>query len=51
MDMQYECDNAFPNPNGLPVALRLTPVTHSALFLSSLEITLFDRGWTGSALE
>src|SRR6218665_2918236 len=27
---------------GLPVALRLTPVAHSALFLS-----LFDRGWAG----
>ena len=37
--------------NGLPVALRLTPVAHSALFLSGLKTTLFeiDRGWTGSA--
>src|SRR6218665_3609108 len=30
--------------NGLPAALRLTPVVHSALFLSSLKTTLFDRG-------
>jgi len=30
--------------NGFPVALRLTPVTHSALFLSGLKTTLFDRG-------
>src|SRR6218665_3834163 len=37
--------------NGLPVALRLTPVAHSALFLSSLKTTLFDRGWSGSAPE
>src|SRR6218665_801843 len=37
--------------NGLPVALRLTPVAHSALFLSSLKTTLFDRGWAGSAGE
>src|SRR6218665_1391966 len=37
--------------NGLPVALRLTPAAHSALFLSSLKTTLFDRGWTGSAPE
>jgi len=37
--------------NGLPVALRLTPVTHSALFLSSLKTTLFDRRWAGSASE
>src|SRR6218665_2991070 len=37
--------------NGLPVALRLTPVTHSALFLSGLKTTLFDRGWAGSAPE
>src|SRR6218665_1962600 len=37
--------------NGLPVALRLTPVAHSALFLSSLKTTLFDRGWAGSAPE
>ena len=37
--------------NGLPVALRLMPVTHSALFLSSLKTTLFDRGWAGSASE
>ena len=29
--------------NGLPVALRLTPVAHSALFLSGLKTTLFDR--------
>ena len=35
--------------NGLPVALHLTPVAHSALFLSSLKTTLFDRGWAGSA--
>jgi len=35
--------------NGLPVALRLTSVTHSALFLSSLKTTLSDRGWAGSA--
>jgi len=37
--------------NGLPVALRLTSVTHSALFLSSLKTTLFDRGWVGSTPE
>src|SRR6218665_2043162 len=37
--------------NGLPVALRLMPVAHSALFLSSLKTTLFDRGWAGSAPE
>src|SRR6218665_2306574 len=37
--------------NGVPVALRLTPVAHSALFLSSLKTTLFDRGWAGSAPE
>ena len=37
--------------NGLPVALRLTSVAHSALFLSSLKTTLFDRGWAGSAPE
>src|SRR6218665_2509234 len=30
--------------NGLPIALRLTPVAHSALFLSSFKNTLFDRG-------
>src|SRR6218665_245308 len=30
--------------NGLRVALRLTPVGHSALFLSGLKTTLFDRG-------
>jgi len=33
--------------NGLPVALCLMPVAHSALFLSSLKTTLFDRGWAG----
>src|SRR6218665_2263784 len=37
--------------DGLPVALRLTPLAHSALFLSSLKTTLFDRGWAGSAPE
>src|SRR6218665_1956193 len=37
--------------NGLPVALRLTPVAHLALFLCSLKTTLFDRGWAGSAPE
>src|SRR6218665_205164 len=37
--------------NGLPVALRLTPEAHSALFLSGLRTTLFDRGWAGSAPE
>jgi len=37
--------------NGLPVALRLTPVAHSALFLSGLKTTLFDRGWAGSVPE
>src|SRR6218665_2796168 len=37
--------------NGLPVALRLPPVAHSALFLYSLKTTLFDRGWAGSAPE
>src|SRR6218665_3513969 len=40
-----------PAWNGLPVALRLTPVAHLALFLSSLKTTLFDRGWAGSAPE
>ena len=37
--------------NGLRVVLCLTPVAHSALFLSSLKTTLFDRGWAGSAPE
>src|SRR6218665_1642526 len=38
--------------NGIPVALRLTPVAHSALFLSGFKTTLFDRGgWAGSAPE
>jgi exonuclease III len=37
--------------NGLPVALRLTPLGLSALFLSSLKTVLFDRGWAGSAPE
>src|SRR6218665_1412261 len=37
--------------NDLPVALRLTPVVHSALFLSGLKTTLFDRGWARSASE
>ena len=37
--------------NSLPVAMRLTPVAHSAHFLSSLKTTLFDRGWAGSAPE
>src|SRR6218665_3865515 len=37
--------------NGQPVALRLMPVAHSALFLYSLKTTLFDRGWAGSAPE
>src|SRR6218665_3165789 len=37
--------------NGLPVALRVTPVAHSVLFLSSLKTTLFDLGWAGSAHE
>ena len=37
--------------NGLPVAPLLTPVAHSALFLSSLKTTLFDRGWARSAQE
>ena len=30
--------------NSLTAALRLTPVGHSALFLSGLKTTLFDRG-------
>ena len=30
--------------NGLPVALRLTPVDHFALFLSGLKTKLLDRG-------
>ena len=34
--------------NGLPVALRLTPVDHFALFLSGLKTKLLDRGWAGS---
>ena len=37
--------------NGLPVALHLTPVGHSALFLSGLKTTMFDRSWAGSAPE
>ena len=37
--------------NGLPVVLRLMPVTHSALFLFSVKTALFDRGWAGSAPE
>jgi len=37
--------------NGLPVALHLTPVAHSALFLSGLNTTLFDRGWVGALLS
>jgi len=37
--------------NGLSVALRLTPGTHSGPFLSSLTTTLFDRGWAGSVAE
>src|SRR6218665_1581593 len=41
---------AGPTPwNGLPTALRLTPVGHSTLFLSGLKTTLFDQGWAGSA--
>src|SRR6218665_359145 len=31
--------------------LRLTPVSHSALFLCGLQTTLFDRGWAGSTPE
>src|SRR6218665_867957 len=34
-----------------PGCLRLTPVAHSALFLSGLKTTLFDQGWAGSAPE
>src|SRR6218665_1164993 len=34
--------------NGLPVALRLTPVAHSALFLSRLKTTLFHRTGLGA---
>jgi len=37
--------------NGLLIALLLTPVDHSVLFLSGLKTTLFDRGWAGSAHE
>jgi len=37
--------------NGLPVALRLTRITHSAQFFSALKTVLFDRGWAGSAPE
>ena len=37
--------------NGLSVALCLTPVAHSALFLSGLNTTLFDRGWVGALLS
>src|SRR6218665_2748590 len=37
--------------NSLQVALRLTPIACSALFLSGLKTTLFDRGWTGNAPE
>src|SRR6218665_3281205 len=36
--------------NGLPVALRLTPVGHVALFLSGLKTKLLDRSWAGSAI-
>jgi len=34
-----------------PVALHLTPLAHSAIFISSHKTTLFDRGWAGSAPE
>ena len=37
--------------NGLPVALRLIPRGHSALFLKNLKTVLFSRGWAGSASE
>jgi len=37
--------------NGLPVALRLTPLSHSPVFFSGLKTVLFDRGWAGSAPE
>src|SRR6218665_3443506 len=37
--------------NGLPVALRLTQVGHSAQFFSGLKTTLFDQGWAESAPE
>jgi len=35
--------------NGIPVALRLTSVGHSALLISGLKTKLFDRGFAGSA--
>src|SRR6218665_2555672 len=34
--------------DGLPFALRLIPVAHLALFLSSFKTTVFDRDWAGS---
>src|SRR6218665_948585 len=34
---------------GLPVALRLTPLCHFALFLSGLKTKLLERAWAGSA--
>ena len=37
--------------NGLLIALRQTPVAHSALCLSSSKTTLFDRGWAWSSPE
>ena len=40
--------------NGLPAIgpiLRLTPVAHSALFLSGRKTTLFDRGSAANAPE
>src|SRR6218665_4061945 len=39
----------LPARNGLPVARHLTPVAHSALFLSGLTTKLFDRGWAWSS--
>jgi len=51
IDRARASHKANRSSNGLPVALRLTPVTHSALFLSSLKTTLFDRGWAGSGPE
>src|SRR6218665_1324945 len=37
--------------NCLLILLRLTPVGHSAIFLSCLKTALFDRGWAGRTPE
>ena len=37
--------------NGLPVALHPKPVGHSALFLTGLTTTLFNRSWAWGVPE